>query len=465
MTGAVFHRKDMSLRKKMQWGGVLLSALLFCLLPENAVWTHSIKMFLAVTIPGILILCFALTDKIVPAVLIPMMYVVLGVTDFQTAFGAWTSSVIWCSFGFFIMANMMERVGIMKRISYRCIILTGASYKGIIFGLCLTGILINLLTAGNQGFVYALLALCYNLCEALKLGKSRASCGIMLTGVISMLSVGYFIYGPSMMGLMFSAAGEFVSPPGYIEFFLQNACFVPLIFIIGAVIIRIAAPEKPIEGKAFFQEELRAMGKLSKDEKKLMAMMAVLMALIATQSIHKIPLECVFVILPILMFLPGINVGISEDVKRINFPALVFVAGCMSIGSAAKACGVSDLLATALFPFIASMSSGGKITAVFLFGFLINFLLTPLAALSAFSAPICQMACEIGANPLPLLYSFFQGVDNLLLPYERSTFLICYGYGNIEMKDFVSVQAWKSLICLVYLLLVAVPYWKLIGLL
>ncbi|MGM9607998.1 MAG: SLC13 family permease [Oscillospiraceae bacterium] len=451
-------------KAKIQWAIVVASIIIILLIPTTETFTVVGRTFLAITVPAILCMVFSLLNNAVIAILLPILYVTFGVLEIAQAYNSWTGNVVWSALGCFIISNAMERTGLMKRISYRCILWTGASYKGIVYGLIIAGFIINIITAGSTGLVFATMAFSYSLCKSFGLGKSKASCGIMLAGMIGMITVGHFIYTPASIGVLLSGAGENVAKPGYIQFFLQNAIFIPLLFILGFMITKVMKPEKEINGKEYFQQQREALGKMTKEEIKLSVLLIVLVLALITEPLHHVSQMAVLLIVPMLMYLPGINVGKAEDIKKVNFSTILFIAGCLSIGTAARASGLATLISNAIFPLVSNLSPWTLIGAIWIFGFIINFLLTPLAAMSAFSAPVSEIAASLGVSPLPVLYSFFQGLDNLIMPYERSFFLVCYGYDVMSLKDFAKVMAWKSLIGFAYIMIIGVPYWKLIGL-
>ena len=103
--------------------------------------------------------------------------------------------------------------------------------------------------------------------------------------------------------------------------------------------------------------------------------------------------------------------------------------------------------------------------AVWLIAVIVNFLLTPLAAMASLGAPLTQIAQSLGVNPYPVLYAFYQGLDQLLLPYECALYLIPFSYGMMTLGDFMKGLALKMVVAFLYLLLIGIPYWNIIGLL
>lgn len=95
----------------------------------------------------------------------------------------------------------------------------------------------------------------------------------------------------------------------------------------------------------------------------------------------------------------------------------------------------------------------------------VNFGLTPLAAMASFGVPITEIALSLHMQPYPILYAFNVGLDQLLFPYEYAIYLIYFSFGMIQIKDFIKFGATKMVLSFLFLMILAVPYWKLIGLL
>lgn len=452
-------------KKIIGWVVTLALVLLVAVIPTTEVYTLQIKIFMMITVAGIMSLVFELLIPTVPAILMPCLYVITGLVDTATAFKGWTGEVVWCSFACFLIANMLTRTGLLKRIANKCIIITGASYTGIIFGIFIGGIVLSVISGGSTSMTFAYIAFGYGVCQALGLKKSRASAGIMISSCVSMMMSSNFIYTPASYGVMFGAVGESLARPSYMEFLVQNWVLIPLNFIVAFVIAKTMKPETPINGKDYFVSEQKAMGKMSKDELKMVIMLVLILAMLLLEKQIGINYMYAFLAVPFLFFLPGLNVGKFEDIKNIKFETVVFVAGFMSVGTVARSVGIADLVTTVVMPLLTSSNVWIIVAIFWLLGFLINFLLTPLAAMTALSAPIASIATNLGLNPTGILYAFAHGLDNLLMPYERSIYLACYGYDMIELKYFAKVMGYKAIIGFIYIMAICVPYWKLIGLL
>ncbi|AET70363.1 di-/tricarboxylate transporter [Desulfosporosinus orientis DSM 765] len=451
-------------RKIMMLLVSIMVPLLVMLIPANEVFTVNIKIFFAVTLWGVMMFALDFVDNFIPALLLPFLYVLFKIAPMNVVFSPWSATIPWLVLGTFLLANILERIGLLKRIAYWCIIKTGGTYNGIIYGLILAGVLINIAKPGSVPVAMA--ALAYGVCKAFNLGKSKAACGIMIAAAIGTLVPGFFVFTPANLGVLFGSASA-LKPMSisFTEYFYQNIVFIPLVFILGFMITKVMKPEVEINGKDYFVKQQELLGKMSADEKKTLLILVVLVVFLLTSNIHKLNMAYGFVFLPALLFFPGFDVGRREDIQKVNYSFIIFIASCMTIGAVATKMGIGNLISQAVLPLMKDANTFVLIAVVWLLAVMLNFLLTPLAAMATLAVPLVQVAVDLGISPYPLMYTFFQGLDQVILPYEYALYLVFFSFGLIYLKDFMKVFAWKMLICGVYLLVVGVPYWILIGLL
>jgi hypothetical protein len=96
----------------------------------------------------------------------------------------------------------------------------------------------------------------------------------------------------------------------------------------------------------------------------------------------------------------------------------------------------------------------------YIFGAAVNFLLTPLAAITTMTSPLAELGLKMGMDPRMLYYSFAYGLDNLIFPYEYAVPLYFFSTGFIVFKDFVKVMAVRLVLAGIFVSFVAIPYWK-----
>nr|WP_277995545.1 SLC13 family permease [Desulfitibacter alkalitolerans] len=433
-------------------------------IPTSDAFTDSIRLFLAITLAVILVVAFENLPLMVPSILLPLAYVLTKLAPSQAVYSPWSTFIPWMFMGGMILANVLQSIGLLKRVAYWCIIKTGGSYNGILYGLMVAGIVLNLLLPANM--IIPLAALTYGLCIALNIGKSKEAAGIMLTGAMAALLPLFFIYNPNV-AIIFGM-GATVAPEATVswgQYLFHNIPAVFWCFFMVFVTSKVFRPEKPIDAKDYITEEYKKLGKMTSAEKKGTFVCLALLAFLMTGSIHKIEIGWGFALAACLIYFPGIGVGTEQDIKTCNFPMVFFVTACMAIGQVANVLGVGKLISEAVLPIMIASGDTGSVILVWLLCVIANFLLTPLAIMASLTAPLTQVALDLGINPVVIYYTIFHGVDQIILPYEYVLYLIFFTFGLIRLTDFMKIFGIKMVLNLIFLLVILIPYWKLIGLL
>lgn len=434
------------------------------LVPTNATYSYEVKMFLFVTALGILIVAFELMDLMAISMMFPVGYLVVGLVPMEVAYSAWTQTMPMVVIGGYLLANILERIGLLQRIAYWCILKVGGSYYGLLYGILIAGTILNTATGGNAWVIMA--AFTYGLCKTFKLGKTIDSAIIMLVGAFSAGASCVFIYTPYFMSILLNSART-VDPTAsltWIQFFMHM--FPYLLFIVGLtwLLPKVFKPTQKLPGKEFFTAEYKKLGKMSRDEIKGAIATVALIGFMLTGEWHGIGLDWAFIVIPWLMFVPGMKIGTTEDVKKIDFSMVFFCVACLSIGITSGYLGIGKLLADVLVPILAPLSTTVVMGAVYVIAVLLNFLLTPFAILAGFSEPIAQIAGGLGINPMGALYAMYIGMDQLLMPYEYLSYLIFYAFGLIKIKDFMKILGLKMALATLLVLVVMIPWWNMFGL-
>jgi di/tricarboxylate transporter len=152
-------------------------------------------------------------------------------------------------------------------------------------------------------------------------------------------------------------------------------------------------------------------------------------------------------------------VGKPEHFRKINFNIIFFIVACLAIGVVAAQTGAGTFLTNLILPMLSGTGTYGFLAIVFLFGILLNFLLTPMAAMSSVAPILSEIAMGLGVAPLVTTYSLYLGLDQLILPYEIGTYLIFFGMGYVTLKDFAKCSAIKMAVSVVFTLAIMIPWW------
>lgn len=439
-----------------------------CIPTSTGGFTPELRSFLVVTVFAIILIATGNIPLFTVSILLPVAYVVLLGIDTTVAFRAWSMEIPWLILGGFILTIALQKTGLLKRLAYGCILLFGGKFRGILYGLMLLGAILSIVIADMAAKAILLGALTLGICNAmdLKLGD-RAASALGLTAIAATLSPSYlFLTGSSGNLVTFGVATTVgLTMPTFFEYLVHM--FLPQVIYCILVVLSIDLlfrPKLELQTKNYFKKELSSLGKLNSGEVKIAIITLFLVVGIATTSIHGIAIGWLFVVAASLLMVPGINLVSGEDIKQVNFTYVFFVVACLGIGIVSADVGMGAFVSTYLYPYIAG-SLTRMLGGVWLLGFGVNFALTPLAAYSAFTGPIVEMTTAAGYNPLPIIYTFMHGLEQVVFPYEYAPALIIFGYGMCSFGDFVKFNLLRAAISIACIFLIFVPYWSLIGLL
>lgn len=441
-----------------------LPAALF-LIPTNDLFTGQMRLFCVITLFAIIAFATETFQQTFIAFLLPIAYLISGVCDAATAFSSWAGFVPWTCIGGLFFVAVLNRIGLLQRISYKVIILTGGTYPGIIISMGILGLLFNLIMPGNVFIILG--AFAFGLIKALEVEDPKLSAGIMFAAAIGagvptcfVLTTGQFI-----MFDIGEAIGA-LETPSWITYFFQQAP-AGLVFYIVTLIITyfLFRPQKKLNSKEFCLNQIAKLGPMTRDEKKALIVLITLIVAVMTEKIHGVSAGWCLASIPIFAFCPGINIAKKEDFQSVNFSLVIFLASCVSIGAAATACNFGSFIGTVSMPMLEGQSITIVILATWLIGVIANFFMTPLSIWSTFAAPFTEIATNLGIDPSVLYQALIYAGDQVILPYENTFYLIIFSFGLLSMKDFAKGFGIKMIVNLIWLAVIAIPYWNLIGIL
>ena len=455
-----------NMKNALQWIVSIGLPLLIFLIPVTEAFTAQMRLYLIITLIGIFFFAFGNVKQTIVAFALPWAYVLTGVTTADVVFQPWEMTTIWMFVGSFFLINALTRCGLLNRIAYKTIVMFGGTYYGILFGLTIIGIIIGLVT-GGCGAV-PMLALAMGICKALNLENfSKEATGIFLVSALGGCIPGYVFYNATTM-LMINI-GSAVGAPATIGWFEHFFYGLPLLlyYFLSVILVAVMFPaskqKNATENRTYFAEKLHSLGAMSGTEKKAVVIIILMLLFMMTATITNVDASYGFIIFPLLLYLPGINVGTEEDLKAIDFGFVLFVAACLGIGMTGGVLGFGELVANTILPLLQDQGVWVFSGVVWLICFVMNFLLTPFAIFASFSAPLATLSMQLGIDPFATYFLMIFGADQVVFPYECAFYLIFFSYGVIQLKDFMKYFSAKIILSLIALFLIALPFYQLIG--
>lgn len=440
----------------------IILPLAIAFIPCTEAFTLTMKVFFISTIFAICAFAMETMPSTAVAIMLPVFWVFTNIAKPNVIFAVWQQYLPWVIISGFLLANVLQRTGLLSRVIFSILSKTAVSYKGILIGLAV-GIGLTTSLVGSHPVLFATIA--YGICVAFEFGQSKASAGVMfVTAVSGMVAIQSRFTAPLLLIGTAKSAGFELNLLGFFESYYYN---LPLfLFWIACVALAIFMfkPEKEISGKEYCQAKLAEMGPMSIQEKKATFFVCIYLLYIFTKSIHGLSLEWGMALIPWLMTFPVVGCAEKQDIQKMNFGMIFFMTTCMAIGSVATSLGIGDLLISLAGGFLNDQSNVYVFfIAMWLILFICNFAMTPLAMTAAFTVPFLSIAQTFGIEPLSICYFIRTAFDQVILPYEYANYLIFFGFGVISMKDFIKYMSAKTVLNFVICIGILIPWWKFTG--
>ena len=342
----------------------------------------------------------------------------------------------------------------------------GGSFVGALCGLTLAVAIVSPLVPSLLGKSAIFCVVAMSLCDALDYKpKSREASAVVLTACLAVASTKLWFLTSAADNVMAMRMADKVvgSSISWAEYAIQNVPMGALYTAMSLALILLLLPARTDRKalKATVEQKYQELGPMTQEQKKASVLLGLTILILSTENVHGLGIGFALIFIAMAAFLPGVNLMNSERLSRTNFAPLFFIVGCMGIGSAGGFLKVTDWLAMNTFPLFDGLGQVSAGVGSYSLGVAVNFLLTPLAAVSTLTAPLAELAAQMHVSPRILVYSFMYGLDNYLFPYEYAVILYFFSCGYIAFKDMFKVFAVRIVATGLFLLFVAVPYWGL----
>ena len=435
------------------------------LLPRSEIYTREMAIVIAATFCFLAWAAFELTNLFVPTILWPCVLILTHAVTYTDVYGAYTGSTIPGVAGVLVLATTLERIGLLKRMAFWVAQKFGGSYVGAVYSVFAATLTITLVTFACGDVIAA--AITYGAVKAFHLEKTPAGAVIMMAGMLGGITMRLVVYSPFFLNPRVEVVRS-INPEFTISQFdtlLYN--WPVLIFCIAFIwlMIKLFVNKESVanlNSKTYYHDEYAKLGKMSNAEKVGAVILLFIMLSIFTYEIHSLEFMYAFVIGMAVMYLFGY--ATNDDILGCPLSLLFFFASCMAIGSVCGAVGITTLLTNTLTPILALMGKSGVLVATLLFGFIVNFCMTPVAMCAGLSGMVYELVTSAGLAPMAGLMTFYHSTDLVLLPYEFISFLLFFAYGVMSTKDFVKLHALKCVCFILFYGVIFIPYWSLLGL-
>jgi len=219
-------------------------------------------------------------------------------------------------------------------------------------------------------------------------------------------------------------------------------------------------------GAEFLRSELKKMGRWTPMEKKALAIMLIALGLWLTDFIHHRTPSLIGIGIGLLALLPPVGLLNVEDLKRINYLPVFFVASAISMGNVLVTTKALDVLTNVMFAWMTPLVTNVYSSTLVLYwtAFVYHIFLASEISMLGTSIPLLmQFARTHDLNPLSLGMVWTFAAGGKIFVYQSGVMVVGYSYGYFETKDMFKVGAWLTVVESIILLFLVPFYWPLIG--
>jgi di/tricarboxylate transporter len=156
-----------------------------------------------------------------------------------------------------------------------------------------------------------------------------------------------------------------------------------------------------------------------------------------------------------------------EDMKRLNYLPVFFVAAAVSMGTVLEATKGLEVLTNYMFAWMQPFMTNIFTTTIVMYwtAFVYHFLLASEISMLGTSIPlVMEFAKSHDMHPLLLGMIWTFSAGGKLFAYQSGVLIVGYSYGYFAARDLVHMGACLTVVEFLVLLLLVPFYWPLIGL-
>jgi anion transporter len=395
----------------------------------------------------------------------------LGVVKFDVAFSGFADATAWFLFAAMLIGLVASKSGLARRLAYTIMLHVGVTYPRILLGLIVTDFLLTFIVPSGLARVVILASIALALTEAFRAARgSNIGRGMFLI----------LTYTGNIFDKMILAGAGSITAAGQMQkfggvevlygvwLFAFLPCSIVTVLAAWRLTLWLYPPEQTglSPGREYFQNELNKMGPWSLKETKAAILIGCAILLWVTDFLHHIPPTMVALGVGLTALLPRLGVLEADDMRRVNYMPVFFVAEAVSMGNVLEATKGLNVLTSSVFhwiePFLTNIFS---ITAILYWvAFVYHFLLASEISMLGTSIPlVMDYAKSHGLNPLQLGLIWTFAAGGKLFAYQSGVLIVGYSYGYFEARDLMRVGAWLTVLEFLVLMLLVPFYWPLIG--
>jgi len=400
-------------------------------------------------------------------------WILFAVVPPEVALSGFTTSPFFLIIGVLGITASLQSSGLLFRLALyvlRCFPLT---YRGQATGLALSGTAITTFIPDSTSATAISGPIILALSDSL--GYARRSNGSAGLAMAALLGFGqmcpFFLTGAAenllAWGLLPEATREQITWGGW-AFAALPLALVTFVAAFALIMFFFPPEFQPTISRGLIETQIEALGPPSRAEIINGAVVVGAMVGWITAPYHGI--DVAWIAMSGLALLLATNLLDRATFRAgINWDFLFYLGAVLSLTSVVRQLGIDTWLVNELAPLLEPLAEHPSLFLIVmaLVVFITRFILPSFPLVSLFTITVVPIAASAGINPLPLILVICTTVTVWFLPYQSTCYLALY-FGTKE-KAFSHAQvrllAWSYGVIYLLAILVAIPYWWMLGLL
>ena len=452
--------------------GLVLGVLVYVglwLIPINGL-DDTGQRFLALTMMTVVFWAFQVSNMGFISGLYLALLVILDVAEPGVVFSPWIGSTMYFIIGAYLIASSVKHSGLGERIAMYVISKYITSFRSIIMITFVLQALLSLIIPNSWARSLIIMAVMKQVIDNAQLNKKDAITIGFSVFASSVPTSMLFLTGESAINLMIIEYAD--AAVGWLQWFLYMGP--PAIAATFLTLVSILVIFKPTQAvnidKTAITKRLNEMGKLTSKEKRVIIWLTFAIMVWMTDSLHGIDIGWATLAITMLMGMPLVGGALeAKHWSEVPVHVLIFLTAAIAIGRVGAVVGSNEFLANLMFPSSAPQSLIFWAIVVILIAVVIHMLLgSVIAVLSLLIPATLAFTQPLGLNPLvPIFIVYVAVFGHYLFPFHSISMLVGVGEENglYGSKEVMKLGLPLLVMVFIVVLVVQLPWWRLIGLL
>jgi sodium-dependent dicarboxylate transporter 2/3/5 len=417
-----------------------------------------------------------LESSIIIMVVLSLLQVSYSLDEFiGSLFSTYGGSGLWIIISGFILAKAMGTSGLARRIALWITTSLGANPEVIILSVALANLAIAPLSPSTTAKAFLLLPICTSLVDAYEVEKGQSNYGaavmLMAMAANNICSTAFLtatVPNPISAGYI----GESSSLNLDWINWLRMALPLTLILLAASwfICVRMFRPEVKKTHQSLEQiRELRVgLGPLTREEWTVALFFLAALILWITDGLHPYNAGLLSLVLSIALFIPGIGVmEVGGFTGEVPWGSIVLFAASMFLSKAVGRWRALDPVAELVFGVLnlSELETAPFVALVVLVSMLLHVAFTSTTVYATVMVPLAislgqlvRLAPQLMALPVAFLTPVA-----VILPVNTIPNIIFHSSGHFSETQMIEYGLVVSVISVITVLLVGLPYWRLLG--